>query len=292
MPSSKYSTKLILLSLLLFLISQSVSFGQSPKLKSNYFLDNWKFEFKGGVGMLLSEVPDKYLDRINNVNIPLKIPGPAVVFSIRKGINGHIEMGYQFDYMSIHGEVVQDARTYDVKTKALGHSYILLYNFKNTNNNDSRLNYNAYYRVGALSLKNDPKEKVGDGSQIPTDPVAGNEFIKNVAVITGIGLGINYQLAGNLSLIASAELNRSADAAADVYKIYKIFYHSENTVNNFTSLTAGLRYTLNPSDKKKSTYHSSHSSGAKTIQQSKTKKKSRKALDSNYSIWYKSKGKK
>lgn len=282
---SKYLTKLYVIFFLLSLILPATAMAQAPEPKSSFLLDNWKFEAKGGIGILLSEVPDKYLDRINNVNIPLKVPGPTGVFSVRKGFSGHLEMGYQFDYMSIHGDVTQENRTYNVKTKAMGHSFVILYNLKNTNTNSSRFNYYGYYRVGALSLKNDPTEKVSNGGQMPTAPVAGNEFIKNVAVITGIGLGLNYQLTGNLSLIGSAELNRSSDAGSDVYKIYKIFYRSENTVNNFASLTVGLSYNLNLSGTKKSR-SKLRSGGSGKTGSSKTSKKNGKVSGSNYTIWF------
>lgn len=268
-----------------------LSFGQAPKLKSTSWHDTWKIEVKTGFGALLSEVPEKYLDRVNYVNIPMKVPGVTGILSVRKGLTPHLEMGYQFDYMRINGNVEQGNSTYNVQTQTLGNSFLVLYNFKSTAIFRPRFNYYGYYRIGAVSLKNDPKQIMPDGSQVP---VAGssdnNKFLKNVAVITGIGIGINYQFTNNLSLVGTFDLNRSSDAVADIYKIQKIFYHSANTVNNYSSIAIGLCYSFNLSKVKKSTFSNSGTETEKRLTQFKISKKKGKLSKSNLPIWYNYKG--
>jgi len=277
-----------ILILSLFIISFShFSFGQLPKLKSTSWRENWKIDLKTGFGILLSEVPEKYLDRINNVNIPLKVPGAIGIFSVKKGLTPHLEMGSQFDYMRIQGNVKQDNDTYNVLTQALGYSFSVQYNLKRTDEFRPRYNYFTYYKIGAISLKNNPKKIMPDGSQIPaTNSSSGDKFIKNVAIITGLGIGFNYQFTNNLSTIGTIELNRSSDAVSEIYRIDKIFYHSTNTVNNFSSITIGLCYSFNFFKRKKSTFFNAGTETNKRLLQSKIAKTKGKSSTSNRSPWY------
>lgn len=64
----------------------------------------------------------------------------------------------------------------------------------------------------------------------------GNGFISNVAVLTGLGVGINRQFTNNLSMICSFEINRASDVGRDIYKIHKLFYHSKNTIIHYCLL--------------------------------------------------------
>ena len=260
---------------------------QLPKLKSTSWRENWKIDLKTGFGILLSEVPEKYLDRINNVNIPLKVPGAIGIFSVKKGLTPHLEMGSQFDYMRIQGNVKQDNDTYNILTQALGYSFSVQYNLKRTDEFRPRYNYFTYYKIGAISLKNNPKKIMSDGSQIPaTNSSSGDKFIKNVAIITGLGIGFNYQFTNNLSTIGTLELNRSSDAVSEIYRIDKIFYHSTNTVNNYSSITVGLCYSFNFSKRKKSTFFNAGTETNKRLLQSKIAKTKGKSSTSNRSPWY------
>jgi len=171
--------------------------AQKPKLKSTSWRDNWKLEFKTGVGSLISPVPEKYLDKINNVNIPLFVPGPMGVFSFKKGITSRLEMGYQFDILRIQGKV--DVRGTDIKvlTQAYTHSYLVQFNLRETNDFKPLFNYFLNYKIGGVSLKNEPQEKLPDETdQAVVD--SEKKYASNVAVLTGIGLGMNYQLSNNL----------------------------------------------------------------------------------------------
>lgn len=265
--------------------------AQQPKLKSTSWRDNWKFELKTGVGTLLSEVPDKYLDRINQVNIPTLKPGPVAIFSVKKGLTSHLEMGYQIDFMRFSGDVNQEGEqekiTYHVVTQTLGNSFIAKYNLKPTNEFRPKYNYYILYRIGAISLKNNPTERLVDGSLATNTISAGdNSFIKNVAIVTGLGLGINYQLTSNLSMIGTVDLNRSADVVDDIYKPYKIFYKSPNTVNSYASIAVGLSYALNFSEKKRSTFFHSRNETDKKLLESKIIQRKGKKSKVNLPVWY------
>ena len=286
----RYRNLLVSRILLILLFSTgflSGIYGQAPKLKSTSWRDNWKVDLKTGSGVLLSEVPEKYLERINNVNIPLKAPGIAGIFSVKKGLTPHLEMGYQVDYMQINGKVDQGINTYNVRTKAFGNSFLVLYNLKSTKDFRPRYNYFVSYKIGAISLKNDPRKIAENGIPVlPSGTEKGNQFIKNVAVITGIGIGINYQLTNNLSLIGTFELNRSADIASDIYKIQKVFYHSPNTVNNYASLSGGICYAFNFSKQKKSSFFNSRNETEKRLLYSKIERKKGRYSKANLPPWY------
>lgn len=277
-----------ILNLLLFTFSFSqLSFGQEPRLKSKSWRENWKIDFKTGSGALLSEVPEKYLDRINNVNIPLRVPGITGILSVKKGLTPHFEMGYQFDYIRINGNVEQGNSTYNVLTQSFGNSFLVLYNLKKTDEFRPRFNFFVYYKIGAISLKNDPKEIMQDESLLPVNESSeGNKFINNVAIITGFGIGINHQITNNLSLTGTFELNRSSDAVGEVYKINKIFYHSSNTVNNYCSIATGLCYSFNFSEHKKSTYFNPQNETDKRLIQNRIVRRKGKTSIKNKSIWY------
>lgn len=264
-----------------------LSYGQKAKLKSISWIDNWKIDVRAGSGALLSEVPDKYLNRINNVNIPLNAPGVTGILAVRKTLSPHFEMGYQFDYMRIIGNVVKENSTYNVLTQANENCFLLLYNLKSTQEYRPRFNYFGYYKVGGISLKNDPREIMRDGIPITgTGSMDGNKFIPNVAIITGIGFGINFQFTNNLSLVSTLEINRSSDAVAEIFYIHKVFYHSTHTVNNYSSLAVGLCYSFSFSKQKKSTYFSSKTETEKKLQESKISGKKGKSSTANLPSWY------
>lgn len=278
--------------LLLFLFFESLctpvrSYSQDPKLKSTSWRDNWKIDVKTGIGALLSEVPEKYLNRINNVNIPVKVPGTTSILTVRKGLTPHFEMGYQFDYMRIQGIVKLEESSYNVLTQAFGSSFLVLYNLIRTDDYRPRFNYFGYYKIGAVSLKNNPGE-IKQETDLKHVSVSqdGNEFVKNVAIITGIGIGVNYQMNNNLSMVGTVDINRSSDAVAEIYKIHKILYHSSNTVNNYSSLTLGLCYTFNFSEQKKSSYFDSRTETEKKLIQSKIRRKKGKSSKANLPGWY------
>lgn len=268
----------------LFVLWGSILQASAQKTKpiSHMWLDNWKIDVRAGTGMLLSEVPDKYLDRINQVNIPVHVPGMNGVFSIRKAIHSHFEMGYEWSYYAFSGNVDQENRSFRVQTKAMEHNFLLLYNLRPTYEFRPRFNYFVYYKIGTINLKNEPRLRLADGS---SDIVYGtsltNAYAHNVAVGTGLGFGINHQLSYNLSLLGVVEINRSADEASETYKIQKIFFRSKNTVNNYASLTLGLSYTFNLSEKSKSFFGGPQAETEKRLKQAKMQRKKRQQMRKN-----------
>ncbi len=274
---------------ILILFSTIQAYSSSPKLKSVSWRDNWKIDLKAGIGVMLSDVPEKYIERINNVNIPLTTPGAAGFLCIRKSITPHFELGYQLDYLQIDGKVTQNAIPYQVKTQAFGSNFLMSYNLRRTDKFRPEWNWLVYYKIGAVSLKNNPTQILNDGSSIPNTGSSGSSsIIKNVAVLTGFGLGVNHQISNNLSVIVTVELNRNADEVNDVYKIHKIFYHSENTVNNYIVAGIGMSYTFNFSEIKNSSYFNSRTETERRLLLSKIRKAKGTTAKSNLPVWYRS----
>lgn len=261
-------------------------YAQKPKLSSSSFMDNWELEIKTGTAALLMPVPDKYLERTNYVNIPLHTSGILAIFAIKKSITSHFEMGYQFDYIRILGKVKVSTTDINVLTQAYNHSYSIQYNLRKTNGYKPPLNYYLFYKIGAISLKNDPLDKLPNGTV--TNPDSKGKFLNNVAVLTGIGVGIRYQLNNNFSLNSSFELNRSSDAVEEVYKIQKIFYNSSHTVNSYIALSFGLSYWFNLSKQKETAFYKPKSETEKRVTQSKKIKAKSRSSGSNQSVWFNS----
>ena len=264
------------------------SFAQKPKLKSISWLDNWKLEIKTGTVVLLTPVPEKYLELTNYVNVPTGEPGSLGTFSIKKSITSHIEMGYQFDYIRIKGKVNVSNTNVEVLTQSYIHTYQIQYNLKKTNKFKPLLNYYLYYKIGGISLKNDPLDPLPQGTA-PVTSESKKKFASNVAVLTGIGVGINNQLSNNFSLTASFDLNRSSDAADEIYKVHKLFYHSSHTVNNYMELSIGLSYWFSFGSRKKNDFYNSRNETDKQLTLSRIEKKKGLSSVSNKSIWYESK---
>lgn len=264
------------------------SFAQKPKLKSTSWRDNWKLELKTGTGSILTPVPEKYLDRTNYVNVPLNSPGIQGIFSVKKSVTSHIEMGYQFDYLRIQGKVAVKNSDVKVLTQTYNHTYQIQYNLKKTNKFKPLLNYFLYYKIGGISLKNEPLDELPEGT-IPTSAETTEKFASNVAILNGLGVGINYQLNNNFSLVSSFDLNRSSDAVEAIYQIHKLFYRSDNSVNSYIALTFGLSYCFNFSRPKKSTFHYSRTETERHLIQSKIERKNGKSSAANKSVWYNNK---
>lgn len=215
--------------------------------------EGWKLELRTGTGVLFSEVPEKYLENLNNVNIPAGRPGLAAIAALRKMATKHFEVGYQFDYMRIRGyakpksteEMVEEV---EVLTQGMGHNFILSYYFREREEEDP-MNFFLQHKIGALSLNNKRLGYAGEQ--------AGTDFLGNIAVITAIGAGITYKLNRNVRLTAMAEYNRSADTMQDLYRPYKLFYYSPNTVNNFLFISAGISFRFDFRKKNKKILNSS-----------------------------------
>ncbi len=201
--------------------------------------EGWKLELRTGTGVLFSEVPEKYLDNLNNVNIPAGRFGFSGNAALRKMATKHFEVGYQFDYMRIRGyaqpSASEPAGDVEVLTQGMGHNFILSYYFLEREE-EELLNFFLQHKIGALSLNN---KRLGySGEQDATD------FLSNIAVITGIGAGVTYKLNSNLRLTGMAEYNRSSDTMQDLYRPYKLFYYSPNTVNNFLFVSIGINFRM------------------------------------------------
>lgn len=275
----------LLIHILLLCLIQLPIYAQEPKLRSTSWRDNWQLEFKTGTAVLLSPVPDKYLMNINYVNIPILIPGPVGIFTAKKSITSHLMMGYQFDYIRIQGKVDVQNKDIRVLTQAYNHSYLIQYNLKGIKEFKPLLNYFIYYKIGAISLKNEHLDELPAGT-VPDEYRNENKYINNVAVLTGLGAGVNYQLTNNLCLCGSLELNRSSDAAEAIYQIQTIFYNSSHSVNSYLALSLGVSYGFNFSKKKKSTYFEQRTETEKQLIQSKIKKKKGQSSPANTPDWY------
>lgn len=244
-------------------------FAQKGGFGEGLFTDNYKLEVKLGTGAVITPVPDKYLSNINGVNLPVMKPGFAGLLLAKKMVSGHVEMGYQFEFFSLGGVVEQHASRYDLRTTALANNFLLIYNFKNIRNPRPQTNYFFYYKVGAISLKNVPR-LIADDGPLGT-PVGDKGFLNNVAVGHGGGVGFNTQLSDQFSLTGTVELNRTSDAAADVYRIDKLFYHSGSSVNSYFTVSGGICYTFNlgTKEKKGSPHIHSETSQSKVVRNNK-----------------------
>ncbi len=278
----------ILYFILFYCIFSHQSFGQEPKLKSTSWRDNWKLEVKTGTAAILTPVPDKYLERTNNVNVPLGTPGVIGIFSIKKSITPHLEMGYQLDYMRIKGMVDNDISKIKVLTQAFTHTYQIQYNIKSTEEYKPLYNYFLYYKIGGISLKNDPLDQLPHETE-PGLSESRDKFVSNVAILTGIGAGINYQLNNNLSLTGTFDVNRSSDAIEELYKIHKLFYNSSHSVNNYIELSFGLSYWFSFGTQKKSLFYNSRNETDKQLIRTRIEKEKGKNSFSNKPTWYNNK---
>ncbi|HET6557593.1 MAG TPA: hypothetical protein VFG54_09790 [Prolixibacteraceae bacterium] len=230
----------------MLLVLWAIAF-QAPAQKRKMLLvpltQAWKLEAKSGAGMMLTEVPDHYLWILNDVNIPVQVPGLCTTLSLRKTITRHLEAGYMLSFSDFSGDVQQRRHKYLAHTMGLEHSFQLLYNFRPTDNFRQRFNYFAWYKFGLVSLKNDVSLYLNSGRLYRSPDLQVDDFFTSYAVIgTGVGLGMNYRIATDLNVVGAYEYNRSTDAISDVYKIYKIFYPSPNTVNHYSSVSLGLSY--------------------------------------------------
>jgi hypothetical protein len=130
-----------------------------------------------------------------------------------------------------------------VLTQGMGHNFIMSFFFRDIRE-ERPFNISILYKIGALSLNNKRMDE-DPGDQQKTD------FLSNIAVITGIGAGLTHRIGPKIHLALEAQLNRSSDTVEDVYKVYKNFYDSPNTVNHYALITTGIIYEIHFSGKKK-----------------------------------------
>lgn len=263
--------------------------GKGVMQKKNVFRGNWKFDLRTGYGAFLSKVPSEFLDRLNGVNIPVGVYSPAGVFALRKAWSPHFEMGYQLDYTRVNGFVGQDDKTFKVNTTAFTNSLVILYMLKREDASDPRLNYQLYYKVGSLALKNNARERFSDGSISPVpEQTEGDPFIRGKALTTGLGLGANWRFSGNFSLLANLELNQSTYRVSDIFQPYAIFVHSPRTITSYGTLTVGLSYSLRAVSQKTGFIHHQSRISKKQFKPNHRRIK-RKNARNVHSIWYKQK---
>lgn len=253
---------------------------QAPAQKRKMLLlplaQAWNVEAKSGAAMIHSPMPDHYLWMLNNVNVPVQVPGLYSALSLRKTITAHLEAGYLLAFSDYSGDVKQKRHSYLAHTNGLEHSFQLFYNFRRTDNIRQRFNYYAWYKCGVVSLKNDVSLYLNSGKLYRNPDLQVDDFFTSYAVIgTGVGLGMNYRIANDIYMVGACEYNRSTDAIADVYKIHKVFFPSPQTVNHYSSLSFGLsyRFDLVEARKKNISYYQRRSELGKRLKQVQIKHK-------------------
>jgi hypothetical protein len=185
-------------------------------------------------------------------------------------------MGYQLDFLSVKGLVEKEGQDFKVLTQAYTHTYQIQYNFKSTTEFKPPTNYFLHYKIGGVSLRN----------KILDNPSANSDYINNVAVLTSLGGGINYQISNNISITGSIDLNRSSDSAGDVFQIQKLFYRSPNTVNSYMAISGGICYWFNFTPPKKSSFFRARTETEKVLIQSKIQQHKGIKSKGNKSEWY------
>ena len=117
----------------------------------------------------------------------------------------------------------------------------------------------------------------------------GAQLNSNIAIMSGIGAGINYQLNSHLSLTSSLDADRSADAVAEIFKLNSIFFPSSHSANNYMEFSVGLSWWFNFSARKKSGFYQPHNPTDKELIKSRIEKKKGKSSPLIKPIWYDSK---
>ena len=260
------------------------STAQKPRLREILWTDNLKLEIKTGAVTILSPVPEKYLAFTNNLNLPIEVPGVLGIFSAKRSVTPHLEVGYQLDYIRVQGKTRDvNQNQLEVRTQALTHCFQGQYNFKRNDVFKPLFNYFVYYKAGGISVKND---RISPGGILPL-PEEEGRFNSNVAIMSGMGAGINYQLSNHLSLTGAVDINRSSDRVQEIFYAHKLFYNSSYTVNKFSEISVGLTYWFSWSSPKKSTnYYRPMSETQQLILQSKIERKKARSAKSNHSIWF------
>lgn len=243
----RFNTLCILLFLCAFVSPVS---AQKEGFFEGLFTDNYKLEVKVGSGAVITPVPDRYLPNINNVNLPIMKPGFAGLFLAKKPVTRHFEMGYQFEYFKMAGEVSQNGSRYRLSTTALANNFLLIYNFKSLRDPLPKVNYFFYYKVGGITLKNVPR-LIDPFDDTVGEPVGDNGFLGNLAVAHGGGVGFNNQLNDRFSITGTVELNRTANTPRDIYRVDKLFVRSESSVNSYFTVSGGICYTFDLLKKEK-----------------------------------------
>lgn len=262
--------------------------AQEPTLKDVLWTDNLKLEIKSGVVTILSPVPEKYLSYTNHLNVPVEVPGMLGSFSAKRRMTPHWELGYQLDYLRVQGNTRDAADTrVVVRTQALTHWFQTQYNFKRNDVFKPRFNYFVYYKMGGISVKNDRIGSYASDARPREEKEEKGQFNSNVAVMSGIGTGVNYQLSDHLSLSCGADLNRSSNKLGEIFYLHKLFYNSSNTVNKFAELSVGLTYWFSwRAPKKGYNYYRPRNETQQLILKRKIERKKGKASRSNHSGWY------
>lgn len=269
-----------LLLLMLLVIAVPLA-AQRPFLHLVSPMQSYKIDVKFGSARMLSEVPAQYLDKLNNVNIPIGFPGVNLSVVARKAFTGHFEFGYQVNYIGLYGNVKQQSQVYRVHTQVLENSYLFCYNLHRTDYYRPVNNCYIYYKIGAITLKNDPRLRLPDGSLQEIPGVKAQKFFlsNGIAVGTGVGIGLNRQITPNFSVLGTFEFSRSSDSVGDIFKVGKIFYDSPNTVNKYLALSVGASYTFNlMQPRNKSTeFYLARSETEKRLLLSKVKRQQKRA---------------
>ena len=185
---------------------------------------------------MLTPVTEKYLFNTNYLNIPVGYPGPMGTLTLKKGVTSHLDMGYQFDYLRVQGEVAtNEGDKLEVLSQIYVHSFQVRYNFKKDNKIKPPFNYFLYFKLGGTFLKNNPVNY----EQVPPKTIIQKSSIPQ-AFVYGLGAGINYQLNDNFSLTGSLDINNTTNGVGKIIQFPKIFY--SNHINYYSQLSFGLSW--------------------------------------------------
>jgi len=127
--------------------------AQNPRLNKVLWSDNLKLEIKTGAMTIMSPVPEKYLAFTNNLNVPIEVPGMLGIFSAKRSVSPHLEVGYQLDYLRVQGQARDaDNAQLEVQTQILTHCFQGQYNFKRNDVFKPLFNYFVYYKMGEFFM--------------------------------------------------------------------------------------------------------------------------------------------
>ena len=101
---------------------------------------------------MLTPVPEKFQFNTNYMNIPVGDFGPMGSILLKKGFTSHFEMGYQFDYLGIQGNVEHKEGNLIVLSQFYVHTFQIQYNIKKNDKIKPPFNYFLQHFVQNLVI--------------------------------------------------------------------------------------------------------------------------------------------